>query len=150
MNINSKEKSAKNIIEAIKGIDKEFDVDFETRMINYRFLSIIDEKMDELGLSKKDLAEAIGTSASYVTQLFRGDKTLNLSTLAKLQNALNVKFKISDRNTKIQITKDEIDNYIKRNLGRDFFIVYTSPERNKYDWNPSSNIGSDSKFEKYA
>src|SRR5690554_4388087 len=89
---------------------KEDETTFETRMINYRFLSIIDEKMDELDLSKKDLAEAIGTSASYVTQLFRGDKILNLSTLAKLQNALNVKFKISDRNTKIQITKDEIDN----------------------------------------
>lgn len=83
---------------------KEDETTFDTRMINYRFLSIIDEKMDELDLSKKDLAEAIGTSASYVTQLFRGDKILNLSTLAKLQNALNVKFKISGRNTKIQIT----------------------------------------------
>lgn len=150
MSTNSKKKSTEALIKVLRNLDNEFDLEFETRMINYRFLSIVDEKMEELDLSKKDLAEAIGTSASYITQLFNGNKILNLITVAKLQNALNIKFKVSDHNKKIQISKEEIDNYIKGNLGREFFIVYTSPKKDSYDWNPSSELINNSKFEKYA
>ena len=150
MSTNSKNKSTEALIKGLRNIDDEFDLDFETRMINYRFLSIVDEKMEELDLSKKDLAEAIGTSASYITQLFNGSKILNLNTLAKLQNALDIKFKVSDQNKKIHISKEEIDNYIKGNLGREFFVVYTSPKKDSYNWNPPSDLLTDPKNKKYA
>ena len=45
-------------------------------------------------MSKKDLATAIGTSASYITQLFRGNKMINLEMLAKIQQALEIDYDI--------------------------------------------------------
>jgi transcriptional regulator with XRE-family HTH domain len=36
----------------------------------------------------------IGTTPSYVTQLFRGNKIINLETIARMQLALNVEFEI--------------------------------------------------------
>ncbi|NCW88573.1 MAG: XRE family transcriptional regulator, partial [Chitinophagia bacterium] len=43
-------------------------------------------------ITRKLLAQLIGTSPSYLTQVFRGDKPLNFMTLAKIQKALNVSF----------------------------------------------------------
>jgi transcriptional regulator with XRE-family HTH domain len=40
--------------------------------------------------------EEIGTSASYLTQLFRGDRLLNFRTIAKIEAALNIEFKIQE------------------------------------------------------
>jgi len=36
----------------------------------------------------------IGTSASYITQLFRGNKIINLETIAKFQKIFDIKFEI--------------------------------------------------------
>jgi transcriptional regulator with XRE-family HTH domain len=59
-----------------------------------RFLSEIQKLADKKGLKRKELAALIGTSPSYLTQLFRGDKMANMETLAKFQQALDVKFNI--------------------------------------------------------
>ena len=64
----------------------------EARMIMYRFLSEIDRISGDM--PKKEIARAIGTSASFVTQLFNGDKLINLMTLAKLQRAFEINFSI--------------------------------------------------------
>ncbi|MGB0789103.1 MAG: helix-turn-helix domain-containing protein [Marinirhabdus sp.] len=71
-----------------------FDIEHETKMLMYRFLSIVDYIMEAQNISKKELARMIGTSPSYITQLFNGRKLINLTTLAKIQNALDMKFKI--------------------------------------------------------
>ena len=59
------------------------------------FLSEIEKVCEERGLLKKDLAGMIGTSPSYITQLFRGNKIINLETIAKIILALNIKFEVS-------------------------------------------------------
>lgn len=56
------------------------------------FLSEIETVLEQEKMSKKILAQKIGTSPSYLTQVFRGDKPLNFSTLAKIQNALHIHF----------------------------------------------------------
>jgi transcriptional regulator with XRE-family HTH domain len=73
---------------------KEEEIYHESRMIMFRFLSEIEKLCASRNMKKKDLAEAIGTSPSYVTQLFNGDKLLNLETIAKLQKVFNVVFSI--------------------------------------------------------
>jgi transcriptional regulator with XRE-family HTH domain len=74
--------------------EKEED-DHEARMIMYRFLSEIERVSGpEKGL-KKRLADLVGKSRSYITQLFNGDKLVNLVMLAKFQKALGIKFKIT-------------------------------------------------------
>lgn len=61
-------------------------------MANY--LSEIERLKSEVGFSRKELAKKINTSPSYLTQVFRGDKPLNFHTLAKIQNALNIRFEV--------------------------------------------------------
>src|ERR1039457_633560 len=62
-------------------------------MSNY--LSEIERLQSISGFSRKDLAEKIKTSASYLTQVFRGDKPLNFFTIAKVQKALNIRFEVT-------------------------------------------------------
>jgi transcriptional regulator with XRE-family HTH domain len=64
------------------------------RMIMYRFLSEIERVSDQQRGLKAKLATSIGTSKSYITQLFNGDKLVNLLTLAKFEKALGIKFQI--------------------------------------------------------
>lgn len=51
-------------------------------------------EIEKLGITKKEIAEKIKTSPSYLTQVFRGDKPLNFITLAKIQRALKVRFTV--------------------------------------------------------
>ncbi len=63
-------------------------------ILMFRFLSQVEKYMEEEHITKKELAAKIGTSASFVTQLFRGTKIANLTILAKIESALGVEFKI--------------------------------------------------------
>ena len=74
--------------------DKNEEVEHEAAMIMFQFLSEITKVMEDKKISKKDLAKIIGTSPSYITQLFRGDKLINFKTLAKIQRGLDTKFEV--------------------------------------------------------
>ena len=74
--------------------DTKYDLDYEKRMVMYRILSEVERIADEKKLNRKDLAALIGTSPSYITQLFRGTKIINIETIAKFQKALDVTFEI--------------------------------------------------------
>ena len=75
-------------------LSEEDELMQEARMIMYRFLSEIElHSKQEKGL-RVYLAKIINKSKSFITQLFNGDKLINLLTLAKFQKALKIKFKI--------------------------------------------------------
>lgn len=69
------------------------EIEHEAKMIMTRFLSEI-EKLHDAPIVKKDLAKKLGTSASFITQLFNGDKLISLTMLAKLQKAYDITFDI--------------------------------------------------------
>ena len=48
------------------------------------------DKMEELGLTQKMLAERMGCSQQYVSKVLRGRENLSLETLCKIENALNL------------------------------------------------------------
>src|SRR5690554_7276603 len=56
------------------------ELEHEAKMIMFRLLSSFEKMMDR-PIQKKEIAEAINTSPSYVTQLFKGDKLINFTTL---------------------------------------------------------------------
>lgn len=96
-----------------------------------RFLSKIQEVTDERNINRKDLAEMIGTSASYLTQLYRGNKNLNFLTLAKIQNALDIEFEVSLKGENKDISKlsdKEIEpflnKWIKEKEGEGYMKIY--------------------------
>lgn len=63
-----------------------------------QYLKQIEEVLDEKQMTQKDLAQEIGTSASYISQFFNLNKLINLKTLAKIELALDIKFKLIPQN----------------------------------------------------
>ena len=82
-------------------------IEADAYILMAKFLSEVQEEADKQGINRKQLAAKIGTSASYLTQLFRGHKLLNLITAAKLQNALGIQFDISRDSTHKQLKQLE-------------------------------------------
>ena len=75
----------------------EFDsldeqIQFEAEMIHLDIVNEIQLLMEKRGINKSELASDLGVTKGYITQLFTGDKLLNLKTLAKLQRVFNVRF----------------------------------------------------------
>ena len=74
----------------------EEKIEDDAYMLMSGFLSEIEgfQRASDKYSKRKDLAEAIGTSPSYLTQVFRGDKPLNFQTIAKIQDVLEIRFEI--------------------------------------------------------
>jgi transcriptional regulator with XRE-family HTH domain len=66
----------------------------EAHMVSLRILSEVQKALDARKMTRKQLAETLGTSASYLTQLFRADKLLNLEMIVKLERVLGLKCQI--------------------------------------------------------
>ena len=93
---NSAHGEIETAFKTILSFDNEQDqLELEAKIIMAKFLEKIQEIAAQKGLKKKDLAQKIGTSASYITQLYRGHKLLNLMTLAKFQRVLDIEFDIA-------------------------------------------------------
>lgn len=75
----------------------EEKIEHRAQMLSYIFLSEVEKSLDQIGWTRKQLAEEIGISASYLTQLFRGNRLLNFKTIAKMERALELKFDISGK-----------------------------------------------------
>lgn len=99
--------------EILEPTDPGDKAELGAKMLMAQFLSQIQEEADRRQLRRKDLAEMIGTSASYLTQLFRGHKLMNLTTAAKFQMALDLKFEIREvSREKSGIPKKDIAEYL--------------------------------------
>ncbi len=94
MSLNTKKEIQESYSDALSSVDSKEELEHSTKMLMYRFLSEIERLAEEKNLNRKELASLIGTSASYITQLFRGTKIINLETIAKFQKVLNVTFKV--------------------------------------------------------
>jgi transcriptional regulator with XRE-family HTH domain len=103
-------------------------IDSEARLIMFRFLEIIERRSEMLGWNRKQLAEKVGTSASYITQLFRGDKLINMITLAKFQKALGVEFEIAEKKS----YEEKVKEYAPVSDGNGFW-VYIALGKPNYD-----------------
>lgn len=108
-------KSLENNIEkldsAFEGLFNNLENDYENeaKIIASKILSEISEIADKKDLNRKNIADLIGTSASYLTQLYRGNKILNLITLAKLKNKLNLNITINISSNDYNETSDVIN-----------------------------------------
>ena len=115
---NSAHGEIETAFKTILSFDNEQDqLELEAKLIMAKFLEKIQEIATQKGLKKKDLAQKIGTSASYITQLYRGHKLLNLMTLAKLQRALNIEFDVAIKGS----------NQIKNPINEEFSGAYLKP-----------------------
>lgn len=104
----------KNFIEELNKLEFQFKDKLKALVLQDRFISEVDRLMEKRKLNKKELAMKLGVSSSFITQVFKGKKFLNFSTLAKLQEVFNIEFKIR------AINKTEIEGDTKLYCG-DYF-----------------------------
>lgn len=74
--------------------NEEDKIIHNAQMISYRILSEVEKFCEVKNIKKKDLAEMVGTSRSYITQLFTGTKSINTYMMAKFEEALKINFNI--------------------------------------------------------
>lgn len=113
--MNTKLSNSDKVLESFNSLfadlTEEDILDNESKLIMFRFLDVIERKREQLGWTRKELAQKIGTSASYITQLMRGDKLINMNMLAKMQRALNINFEISEKSSYEEKTKEIVSPY---------------------------------------
>jgi len=90
----------------------------DANLLMFRFLSIIQDKCEALGLNRKQLAQKVGTSPSYITQLYQGDKLVNMITLAKFQKALEIDFEIIEKKS----YEEKVKDYSPISDGKGFWV----------------------------
>jgi len=105
-------------------MDSQKNLQHDARMIMYRFLSEIERISDEKDLNRKELASLIGTSASYITQLFRGNKMINLETIAKFQEVFDIAFEIKAIPNRVS------DSFLSMNVD----TLYENQKNNQGFW----------------
>lgn len=69
----------------------------EARMANKEWLRysqriamMMLDKMDELGLTQKSVAERMGCSQQYVSRVLKGTENLSIETISKIESALGL------------------------------------------------------------
>lgn len=97
MTMNSKNKKEEIIRRFEKMLAFKSDeekLDFEAIKIHLDFIALLSELMEEQRISKVELAKRLGTSPSYITQLFSGDKLVNLVFIARIQRIFKISLNI--------------------------------------------------------
>ena len=127
--MSSKDQQIMQELESLLSFDNENEkLELEAELLHLKFVGVIEELMELENISKAELAERLSTSKSYITQLFAGDKLVNIKTLVKLQRALNFSFKI-DADRKKPFFKVVECNKFRRRFGLD---LVKSGEGSKY------------------
>jgi len=66
----------------------------DAKIIQMKILHALAEYLTE-PIIKKELAQLLETSPSYITQLYNGDKLMNLEMISRIQAAFNLEFEIA-------------------------------------------------------
>ena len=92
----------------------------DANLLMFRFLSIIEDKCEVLGLNRKQLAQRVGISPSYISQLYQGDKLVNMITLAKFQKVLDLEFEIVEKKS----YEEKVKEYSHIGDGTGFWVYH--------------------------
>ena len=95
--MNAKEKKKidlmiKELEEALSFENEEDRIEVKASFIQIDILKEVKILMEEKNISKTELARKLKKSKSFVSQLFSGDKALNLKMIAQFQEIFNAKF----------------------------------------------------------
>ena len=101
--------------------NNEERIEHNAQMISYKVLNEIEKLCEEKKIKKKDLAEMVGTSKSYITQLFNGSKSVNTYIMAKFQEALGITFEIHAK-----LNEESFEDFFHKEISRRLF------DRNKF------------------
>lgn len=135
--MNSDKKVEKKLLDIISFKSDREKFDFEVTALRFNSIEIVLRLMEERRMNNKSLANKLGVSESFISQLFSGDKILNYKILARLQRIFGVKFKleIKERGTaeqKIQLILSLKTRNEKKRKGH--FLQEMKPQTNMYNF----------------
>lgn len=110
--------------------NSEHDYELIAKVMTAEILNDIKEITEERDITRKGLAELIGTSASYLTQLYRGNKLLNFITLAKFKKVLNVDIEVRINREYSKTDTEIISNiykHVKCHNGNKWEVIKMAP-----------------------
>lgn len=126
--------------ESLFDFDEVNQIELDALWIAAQFLSKIQEVMSQQKMTRKELATKIGTSASWLTQVFRGDKLPSLETIVKLQRALNIEFDISLKDGSVPVYyAEEEENEAPIVPQTPFQSIWKDPNWSKADYENFDN-----------
>ena len=95
--------------ERIDGLENT--IEYKIESIAFDIAMQIYKQMEKLGINKKDLAEKLNVSKSYITQLLKGKSNMTIETLIKVAEALGMTLQIKlvekTINTEVDIQNDK-------------------------------------------
>jgi transcriptional regulator with XRE-family HTH domain len=89
-------------------------LEHDAQMISFRVLSEVEKICIHKSINKKKLAEMVGTSSSYITQLFRGTKSINTQIMAKFEEVLDMSFEI-----RVKLNEETYADFLGKQLSSD-------------------------------
>ena len=109
-------------------------IEHRAQMISYRILSEVEKICEEQNIKMKDLAKMVDTSASYITQLFRGNKQVNTGFMARIEEAMSMCFEFSlkgetemlDEISNMDLTMDLIKRLHQLNPNTNYYFAHKS------------------------
>ena len=120
MNMTAKEKNKidlmiKELDKALKFENEEDRIEVKASFIQMDILDEVRKLMEERKISRTELAKRLNKSKSFVSQLFSGDKALNLKMIAQFQEIFNVKFiptfnDYAEYSSTVKFNKDDYKN----------------------------------------
>ena len=114
MSLNRKkiQEDFKNLLKFKNEDDKS---QFEAEMLHLAIMNKIRILMNEKKMNKAQLAKELSISKGYITQLFTGDKLLNLKTLVKIQRIfkVNINMEFEYRNNPLEEFANTDISYMK-------------------------------------
>lgn len=69
-------------------------LEMKVEIFHLRFMDTVRQLMQQREMTQSELAQRLGTTKGYVSQLFSGDKILNLKRIVQLQAIFDVHFGI--------------------------------------------------------
>ncbi|WMJ72151.1 hypothetical protein RCC89_03055 [Cytophagaceae bacterium ABcell3] len=96
MKFNEKYNVSKEFEDIFVFNSKEEELEFDAQVLMFKFLEGVERSFaNGPKFKKKYLAEALGKSTSFISQLYSGDKLINLLSLAKIQKSFNITFEVN-------------------------------------------------------
>ena len=97
MSMNSNGSIEKKFKTLLKIKNDNEKIQLKAEMLHLDIMNEISQLMEKKSISKTQLADKLNVSKSYITQLFTGDKLINLKLLSQIQVIFDVSFTIQPK-----------------------------------------------------
>lgn len=143
MTYNEKHKISEEFTDLFGTLSEEDIIEVDAQMLSFKFLEALEKSFAPRKLKKKEIAEAIGKSPSFISQVYSGDKLISMPLLAKLQKAFNFTFDIKASHNSIDYDLSVFSELKTNNKKQSGFWVWKNAAANEsvdIDYNKSDNL----------